>query len=362
MLIPETKKLRLLRGYLGRHPIWCTWQVTYRCNFRCRFCSYWHDPMGKLPEQTVEQFSEGSRKLAQWGSLLISMAGGEPFIRKDLVEVIEAVAQWHFPFITTNGYLATPQLARELFRAGLWGVSVSIDYDNAERHNEARGRSNAYEHAVEALKIFSAARKYPWQRVNLMAVLLDDNLDQIEPLIQLAARHNAYFMIQPYCEMKTGDLRFKPAAGSLGEFLVSLRRRYPNFLSNPHFLARYDEALTRGVPNCAAGRAFFNIDSTGDIAICVEERARPVANLYRDSIYTIAQRLCEAGKANRCYHCWYNCRGEVESLYSFKGLLQNLPIWLFDHGRPKPQAAGPLSPPPGASLVAASDPGQALNH
>lgn len=292
--------------------------------------------MGRLPEQSVTQFADGARKLAQWGSLLISLAGGEPLLRRDLPEVVRAVAQWHLPFITTNGYLATPALARELFDAGLWGVSVSLDYADAERHDAARGRSHAYQRAVEALKLFSAARRYPWQRVNLMAVLLDDNLDQVEALIQLAAAHNAFFMIQPYCEMKTGDLRYKPRGGSISKHLLELRSRYSNFLSNPHFLSRYDEALTRGVPGCAAGRAFFNIDSTGDIAICVEERARPIANLYTDSMYTVGARLRTAGAANRCYRCWYNCRGEVESLYSAKGLLKNLPIWLFDHGRPKP--------------------------
>ena len=295
--------------------------------------------MGRQPEQSVGQFEAGARKLARWGSLLISLAGGEPLLRRDIVEIVEAVGRWHFPFITTNGYLADEQSARELFAAGLWGVSVSIDYDDADRHDAARGRKGAFARAVRALEVFSQARRYPWQRVNLMAVLLDDNLDQVEPLIRLAARHGAYFMIQPYSELKTGDMRFRPGGdGPIGPYLVGLREKHANFLSNPTFLSRYDQALNGGVPNCAAGRAFFNIDSTGDIAICVEHRSEPVANLYTDEPATISRRIRGAAAKNHCYRCWYNCRGEVESLYQAKSLIQSLPTLFFDHGRPRAAA------------------------
>ncbi len=332
---PQQKKWRLLRTYLARKPLWTAWQVTYRCNFRCRFCSYWHDEMGNLPEQTVEQFYAGARKLARWGSLLISLAGGEPLLRDDIVDIVKAINPWHFPFITTNGYLTTPNLAKELFAAGLWGVSVSIDYAEADLHDKARGVKGAFEQAVRALKMFSDARCYPWQRVNLMCVLMDDNLDHIERLIQLAAHYNAYFMVQPYCELKTGSKKFLPKGQSISAYLLGLRKKYSNFLSNPTFLSRFDAALSTGVAGCAAGKAFFNIDSTGDIAICVENRARPVANLYNDDIMTIEANLKKHAQNNTCTKCWYNCRGEVESLYNIKGLLQSLPTLLFDQGQPQ---------------------------
>ena len=82
-----------------------------------------------------------------------------------------------------------------------------------------------------------------------------------------------------------------------------------------------------------AGRAFFNIDSTGDVAICVERKDRPVANLFRDSPPVIHRRLRDAAKGNTCAACWYNCRGEIESLYNPVGLWQSLPTFLLDRGR-----------------------------
>jgi MoaA/NifB/PqqE/SkfB family radical SAM enzyme len=333
LLSTAQKKFRLYRAWSGGHPVWCTWQVTYRCNFRCRFCHYWRDPMGLAPEQSLEDIRVGSQKLAQMGSMLISLAGGEPLLRNDIVDVAAAVAKFHLPFITTNGWDVTPDLAQALYNAGLWGVSVSIDYADADRHDKARGRPGAFNRAVAALATLARARRKDYQRVNLMAVLLHDNLDQMEPLVRLAAEHDAYFMVQPYGQRKTGSDRFVHERGYVSQQLLDLKSRYPNFLSNRTFLGRFDEALNGGVPGCRAGRAFFNIDSTGDIAICVEERSNPVANLYRDSAANITRALKAEARRNTCQACWYNCRGEVEMLYHPVGIWRSLPDFFFNRGR-----------------------------
>jgi MoaA/NifB/PqqE/SkfB family radical SAM enzyme len=329
------KKLHLARAWLTRNPVWCAWQVNYRCNFRCSFCHYWADPMGDKPELSVAGFRYCSRKLSELGAMLVSLAGGEPLIRPDIVDVVDAVAQWHLPFLTTNGWFSTPELAQDLFAAGLWGVSVSIDYAEAQPHDRRRGMPGAHRRALDALDHFAAARLHDWQRVNWLAVLMDDNLDQIEPMIRMAAERDVYFMVQPYGVRKTGARRFICRENTtVGRYLLDLRRRYPNFLSNPYFLSRFDQALDGGVPHCQAGRGFFNIDSTGDVSVCVEERFRPLANLYRHSSEEIVRRLRNDKSARRCRDCWYNCRGEIESLYDPWGMIMSLPTFLFDHGRP----------------------------
>lgn len=335
MISSTGKKWRLVRQYVARNPMWCAWQVTYRCNFRCGFCHYWRDPMGELPEQTLEQFDVGSRKLAKLGTMFISLAGGEPLLRDDIVEVARIVSRQHVCFMTTNGWGLTPDLARDLFAAKLWGVSVSLDYADPAMHDRRRGMPGAFERAVRALEYFRAARRWPWQRVNVMTVLMHDNLDQIEPLLKLAAEHGAYLMVQPYCYRKTGSRKFSHSNGQVSPHLLDLKRRYGNFLSHPIFLGKFDQALNGGVPGCQAGRAFFNIDSTGEIAICVEQRHRPVANLYRDHEQTIVRRLNDRARRNTCMDCWYNCRGEVEMLYHPVGLMRSLPTLLFDRGRAK---------------------------
>ena len=327
------KKTRLFRAWSSGYPVWCAWQVTYRCSFRCRFCNYWHDPMGRQPEAPVAQYALGAQKLAKLGTLLVSLAGGEPLLREDLPQIVEAVGRWHFPFVTTNGWFATPAVADDLMRAGLWGVSVSIDYADPAAHDRQRGIDGAWEQAWRAVELFGAARRHKWQRVNVMAVLMDDNLDQIEPLLDMAARRNAYFMVQPYGCLKTGSSGHTCRQEGVSARLLELRRRYPNFLSNPVYLGKFDQFLSGGVAGCRAGRAFFNIDSAGDVAMCVERRSDPVGNLYRQPIITLMGALKRASRHNPCTSCWYNCRGEVEMLYGPRSLVASLPTLLLDRGR-----------------------------
>jgi MoaA/NifB/PqqE/SkfB family radical SAM enzyme len=330
---PASKKTRLLRAWSSGFPIWCSWQVTYRCNFRCRFCQYWHDPLGQQPEPPVSQYALGARKLAQLGTLLVSLAGGEPLLRPDLPELVEAVGRYHFPFVTTNGWFVTPPLADDLMRVGLWGASVSIDYADSSRHDRRRGMDGAWEQAWRAVELLGQARRHDYQRVNVMAVLLEDNLDQVEPLIAMAADRGAYFMVQPYGCLKTGARTYTHRGPEVSARLLELRRRWPNFLSNPRYLAKFDQFLAGGVPGCKAGQAFFNIDSAGDVAVCVERRSDAIGNLYRQAMGTLVERLKQAHRANTCTQCWYNCRGEVESLYRPAGLLASLPTLLLDRGR-----------------------------
>ncbi len=337
---PVEKKWNLVRAWAGANPVWCAWQVTYRCNFRCRFCNYWSLAASTADEPPVWAYEEGSRKLASLGSLLVSLAGGEPLLRTDIADIVSAVGKYHFPFLTTNGWLATPALARQIMQAGCWGVSVSIDYADEHAHDRRRGMVGAWEQAWRAVELFSQARVEKWQRVNVIAVLMEDNLDQVEPLLAMAAERNAYFMVQPYGRLKTGSSAYVHNDGAVSPLLVELRRRYRNFLSNPYHLGRFDEFLSGGVGGCQAGRAFFNIDETGDVAICVERRRRPVANLFRDNICLVRRRLRQAARGNACTQCWYNCRGEVESLYNPLGLIRSLPTLLFDRGKARSERRG----------------------
>ncbi|NIA22491.1 MAG: radical SAM protein [Anaerolineaceae bacterium] len=338
---PLRKKIGLFRTWASGHPMWMAWQVTYRCNLQCSFCNYWKSPSHPQEELTTDEFREASERLARLGAIFISLAGGEPLVRDDIVDIVEAVARYHFPFVTTNGWKATEPLAREMFEAGLWGVSVSLDYSDPRRHDTQRGREGAYDRAVAAIEMFSKARKHPWQRVNLMCVLVDDNLGEIEKLLKLAGRLDAYLMVQPYSQLKTGDRRFLAGAG-VSEHLLGLRRRYPNFLSNPYFLGHFDHYLSEGaVPGCRAGRAFCNIDERGDVAICVEKRDRTVGNVLTSRPGELVRGLREAARANRCHNCWYNCRGEIEALYHPWGLLKSLPTYIFNRGRPSQQPNWP---------------------
>jgi MoaA/NifB/PqqE/SkfB family radical SAM enzyme len=218
-----SKKMRLLRAYATGRPVWITWQVTYNCNYACSFCTYWQNDFKPHEECSLEDFKIGARKLGELGSLIISMAGGEPLLRSDLHDIVAVLAEDHFPFLTTSGSGMTPRRARQLWENGLWGCSVSIDYADAEKHSRNRGVKYAFERSIQAIEQLIAARTDPsFQRIQIISVLTDDNLDQMEPLCQLARELGVYWCVQPYSVMKTGNEDQRHQRGAT-ELLLELK-------------------------------------------------------------------------------------------------------------------------------------------
>ena len=121
--------------------------VTDRCNFRCTYCM--PESLGQQiefqPRSAVLGFEEIERLVsafARLGVRKIRLTGGEPTVRKGIVELVERIVR--VPGIeqvvmTTNGHLLGT-LAAPLAAAGLAGVNVSIDSLDADRFRALTGR------------------------------------------------------------------------------------------------------------------------------------------------------------------------------------------------------------------------------
>ena len=323
------KSFDLALSYLSRRPLYCSWQVTYRCNFRCSFCGYWKVRTRAEDELTPSEFALGARKLRRIGPMFISLAGGEPLIRGDLPEIVSAVSAYHFPFVTTNGWLVTPQSARRLFQSGLMGAVVSLDFADEKKHDENRGKEGAFKRAIAAVNHFVEAKTSKLQKVNVTAVLLKENVDEIEKLIILSRKLGAEFTLQPYARIKTngqdgGGIKDHTVTREVSDHLLKLKSKYSDFKSSVEYLKRYDDFLSQGIGGCQAGRLFFNIDHKGDIAKCVEDMQNPVGNIRTIGIDQIKKALLQKQRENRCKACWYGCRGEVECFYTCSGVKNTL--------------------------------------
>jgi MoaA/NifB/PqqE/SkfB family radical SAM enzyme len=329
-----SKKLRLVKAYATGRPVWVTWQVTYNCNYGCSFCTYWQNDFKPHEENSLADFVLGARKLSELGSLIVSLAGGEPMLRRDIHQIVDILARDHFPYLTTSGSGMTLKRARQMWEAGLWGCSVSIDYADSEKHARHRGVKFAYERAINAIdQLLQTRTDRTNQRVQIISVLTDDNLEEMPKLCRLARDIGVYWQVQPYSVMKTGDEGRRHLRGAT-EVLLDLKDRYPEtFHTNRSYLEKFDAAVNDGVSGCIAGKAMFNIDNQMVVSKCVEfNKSEPCGNLRTDSMREVLERLHEAHAANTCTACWYSCRGEVEVLYTPRGFLNSLPSLVWQSG------------------------------
>jgi MoaA/NifB/PqqE/SkfB family radical SAM enzyme len=301
---------RLLANVLAQRLFLCNWQITYRCDFACNTCLFWREKHSAADELTLDQVRAAAEKLKPLAPLAISMSGGEPLLREDLPDICRILSEDHFFSIITNGWHLTRELAEQLYEAGMGDAHVSLDYASASRHDTLRGRPGAFDRALRALEILRDTRPDRRHRVHALALLLEDNLDDIEKLVLLAEEMGVSVEVSLY-NNRRGRLPNRAPNRPAAEFLRQLKALHPrSFVPMAGYLEAFDDAVANhGVPACHAGQTFFNVDDRGQVGLCINDLERPVGSLVTDTTETLVERLRERSRTNPCGQCWTSCRG-----------------------------------------------------
>ncbi len=313
------RDMRFAAQLLGGHPFQVLVQVTNRCNLTCSFCDFWPNGAHPREELTTEDFRKLADQLAELGTFLISIEGGEPFIRKDLVEIVRAFGKRHVPLLYTNGWYVTEEKVQELFAAGLAQVGVSIDYPEAERHDAKRGLKGCTERAWKAVDLFRKHAPHGSRQVHVMTVLMRDNQHRLEELLKQSAAHDVGHCLTLLSTM--GFRRGKEVTDqvpdvSLSRELLGLWKRYPHFRMFRDYLAGIDSFLgdRSQLPVCRAGTQSFNVDHLGNVSPCIEKINSRFGNVRDEPLAAILERMRNLEEVRGCQDCWTLCRGFNQSL------------------------------------------------
>lgn len=132
----------------------------WHCNQKCLHCYAAGQPMGETPELSTEQWKTALALLRKANIPQVTFTGGEPTLREDLAELVQAAA-WFVTRLNTNGRLLTPELCAGLYEASLDSVQVTLYSAEGNIHNQLVGTNGfndtvqGIRHAVEAGLIVS---------------------------------------------------------------------------------------------------------------------------------------------------------------------------------------------------------------
>ena len=127
----------------------------WHCNQKCLHCYAAGQPLSDTPELTTAQWREILSKLRAANVPQVTFTGGEPTLRADLVELVDA-AQWFVTRLNTNGRLLTPELCRRLYEASLDSVQVTLYSHDPAIHNALVG-AEGFDDTVAGIKNAVAA-------------------------------------------------------------------------------------------------------------------------------------------------------------------------------------------------------------
>uniref|UniRef100_A0A7S4AI57 GTP 3',8-cyclase n=1 Tax=Pseudo-nitzschia australis TaxID=44445 RepID=A0A7S4AI57_9STRA len=180
-----------LKDTFGRHHSYLRISLSERCNLRCLYCM----PEDGVPLQPAENLLSNAEimKLASWfnqqGVNKIRLTGGEPLLRKNLVELVADLNQLENPLeqigMTTNGVTLSKHLP-DLVDAGLTHVNISLDSLKPEKFAKLTRRPAAYfDRVMEAIE---DCAKYLPNQTKINCVVMPDNADELQDFVELSRR------------------------------------------------------------------------------------------------------------------------------------------------------------------------------
>ncbi len=144
-----------MRDAHGRQIDYIRLSVTDRCNLRCTYCMA--EEMEFLPRRdllTFEEIETLARHLVVRGVRRIRLTGGEPMVRKGVLELVQRLARLRTHgldelTLTTNG-TRLPEMAQDLFDAGVRRINISLDTLRRDRFAELT-RRDEFERVVSGI-------------------------------------------------------------------------------------------------------------------------------------------------------------------------------------------------------------------
>jgi len=202
--------------------------VTDRCNLRCFYCMP-EEGIKYMPKQELLSYEEMIRLvsvLAQMGISKLRITGGEPFIRKDMMNFIEMLTQiegLEQIHITTNG-TTTAALVPKLKRLGIKSINLSLDALDKDRFFKIT-RRDVYDKVMQTFDAL-LAHQIP-TKINAV-VMEGQNIEDLIPMALLTKDHPVNVRFIEEMPFNGGDQHYEKLTWNYKKILAHLTERFPN--------------------------------------------------------------------------------------------------------------------------------------
>lgn len=288
-------------------------ELTYRCNLRCRMCGAIKKAQEPGDEElTVMEYGELFAQMKKMGIGLVTFTGGEPFVRKDLFDIVrEAKTRGLRCNIFSNGTLVKGDVLERVFESGIDKLIFSVDGVNWV-HDLIRGIPGSFEKVIGALSALASmrrARGAERPEIDAHMTLTGANVESLSALADLCRSLGIPLSYQPYSESSEGSLRetggilegvtanrYLPHDGALRFNDDQLDRLGWELKSLPtdfysKLLSSFNrEDLRRGIMplmKCYFTRSFVMIDPYGNVFPCTNLDSYRMGNVRSQTLSDI---------------------------------------------------------------------------
>ncbi|MGH9356179.1 MAG: radical SAM protein [Terriglobia bacterium] len=287
------RELRMIvRGLVStRHPIDVHLIPIRRCNLSCGYCNEYDDFSKPVP---IAELQKRVTHLADLGTSIITISGGEPLLHPELEDLIAAIRlRGMIAGLITNGYLLTADRIQRLNRAGLDHLQISID--NVMPDDVSKKSLKVLDKKLQLLA------EYAEFSVNINSVLGSAIRDP-QDAIAVARRAVALGFSTTVGVIHDHSGQLMPLNGrqqKIFDEVVAMDKR-----SYARFYEIFQRNIARGLENrwrCRAGSRYLYVCEDGLVHYCSQQRGYPAIPLADYSRAHIEHEyLTEKPCAPRC--------------------------------------------------------------
>jgi MoaA/NifB/PqqE/SkfB family radical SAM enzyme len=321
----------------SHHPILAHIIPMRRCNLSCAYCNEYDKVSSPVPTAEMLRRVE---MLANLGTGIITISGGEPLLHPELDQIIRAIrSHGATATIITNGYLLTPERIKQLNHAGLEHLQISID--NVMPDEVSKKSLKVLDRKLQWLKEFALFD------ININSVL-GGGMRHPEDALTITRR-----ALELGFETTVGIIHDHD--GQLSPLNQNERAVYDQILKERKpalFAFAYDNLfhknLAAGQANewqCRAGSRYLYICEEGLVHYCSQQRGYPAIPLEK---YTQADLDREYSTVKSCApFCTVSCVHRVAML----DLMRNQPREALTRFFPPATPGGPANLPAGVQVL-----------
>lgn len=222
-------------------PLMISFDVTYKCNFRCLHCYNGSGDNSLENELTDDEIRSVANMIIDANPTVVCFCGGEPLLRLDIIcesaEKITKSSNYNIAVnAVTNGSLVTRDTAKMLKDYGFSTVQVSLDGSNNETHDWLRNTEGSFDKAIKAITYLKEANL----NVGVAFTPHKRNINQFEDVIKLCKNLGVNdFHVQPLMPLGRAIDNMKDVTLNYLEYKNMARKlqklKYENIDGDMHF-------------------------------------------------------------------------------------------------------------------------------
>jgi len=316
-MIKNTEKLRSKSVTLHKRPVSAQIYLTYKCTSKCRSCTFWQKKCEELPLDKVRTVID---KLVDFGVTIITLTGGDIFLRKDFKEIFEYLKSKKVSIILcANGIIFPDSIIEMINQYGRCYVLFSLDTLDKKKYKYLRGVDQLDRVISNILKFKVKARNLPRMFMTVSKV----NYEEILPILNFCKKNRLSVTFCPYISAEDAvwvtddpELKFdKSIRHKISEEyhklakLSKTERSLFGFSEYYNFCAKVCQGETAGP--CGAGYDVITITPNGGVSACLN--LPEIGNIFNESLEEIYSKDWQS-QVKKCYStlpCAMSCTHQI---------------------------------------------------